>query len=43
MTTLELLQLENEHKEDNFYEKGEDALYNNFYEKGEDMLTNEKI
>lgn len=24
MTTLELLQLENEHKEDNFYEKGED-------------------
>ena len=31
MTTLELLQLENEHKE------------NNFYEKGEDVLTNEKI
>ena len=25
MTTLELLQLQNEHKEDNFYEKGEDA------------------
>ena len=26
MTTLELLQLENEHKENNFYEKGEDVL-----------------
>ena len=24
MTTLELLQLENEHKDNNFYEKGED-------------------
>ena len=26
MTTLELLQLQNEHKENNFYEKGEDVL-----------------
>ena len=26
MTTLELLQLQNEHKENNFYEKGEDFL-----------------
>ena len=26
MSTLELLQLENEHKENNFYEKGDDAL-----------------
>lgn len=25
MSTLELLQLQNEHKENNFYEKGEDA------------------
>ena len=25
MTTLELLQLQNEHNENNFYEKGEDA------------------
>ena len=25
MTTLELLQLQNEHKDNNFYEKGEDA------------------
>ena len=25
MTTLELLQLQNEHKEDNFFGKGEDA------------------
>ena len=25
MTTLELLQLQNEHKKDNFFEKGEDA------------------
>ena len=27
MTTLELLQLQNEHKEDNFFGKGEDFLY----------------
>ena len=27
MTTLELLQLQNEHKENNFYEKGEDFIY----------------
>ena len=26
MSTLKLLQLENEHKENNFYEKGEDVL-----------------
>ena len=26
MTTLELLQWENENKENNFYEKGEDVL-----------------
>lgn len=26
MTTLELLQLQNEHKENNFYEKGEDFV-----------------
>ena len=26
MSTLELLQLQNEHKENNFYEKGEDVL-----------------
>ena len=26
MTTLELLQLQNEHNENNFYEKGEDVL-----------------
>lgn len=26
MTTLELLQLQNEHKDNNFYEKGEDVL-----------------
>ena len=26
MTALELLQLENEHKDDNFYEKGEEVL-----------------
>ena len=25
MTTLELLQLQNEHKDNNFYEKGEDT------------------
>ena len=25
MSTLELLQLQNEHKDNNFYEKGEDA------------------
>lgn len=25
MTTLELLKLQNEHKKDNFFEKGEDA------------------
>ena len=28
MTTLELLQLQNEHK-DNFFEKGEDFVYEN--------------
>ena len=26
MTTLELLQLQNEHKDNNFYEKGEEML-----------------
>ena len=26
MTTLELLQLQNEHKDNNFYEKGEEVL-----------------
>ena len=26
MTTLELLQWENEHKDNNFYEKGEDEI-----------------
>ena len=29
MTTLELLQMENEHKADTFYEKGEDVITNN--------------
>ena len=29
MSTLELLQCENEHKENNFYEKGENFVYEN--------------
>ena len=29
MTTLELLQWENEHKENNFYEKEENFVYEN--------------